>query len=100
MRMLLKNGRIIDPAAGRDETLDLQIVDGRIERMGKDIPPAASQVIDLKGKVVAPGFLDMHVHFREPGYEHKETIASGCAAAAAGGFTAVCLHAEHQPSHR
>ena len=97
MRMLLKNGRIIDPAAGRDETVDLQIVDGRIERMGKDIPPAASQVIDLKGKVVAPGFLDMHVHFREPGYEHKETIASGCAAAAAGGFTAVACMPNTNP---
>ncbi len=97
MRILLKNGRIIDPAAGRDETLDLQIVDGRIGRMGKDIPPGASQVIDLKGKVVAPGFLDMHVHFREPGYEHKETIASGCAAAAAGGFTAVACMPNTNP---
>jgi len=97
MRILLKNGRIVDPAPGRDETLDLQIVDGRIERMGRDIPAGASQVIDLKGKVVAPGFLDMHVHFREPGYEHKETIASGCAAAAAGGFTAVACMPNTKP---
>jgi len=97
MRILLKNGRIVDPASGRDETLDLQIVDGRIERMGRDIPAGASQVIDLKGKVVAPGFLDMHVHFREPGYEHKETIASGCAAAAAGGFTAVACMPNTKP---
>ena len=79
MQLLLKNGRVVDPLNGRDEELDLMIVDGKIEKMGKGLSAASAQVIDLRGKIVAPGFLDMHVHFREPGFEYKETIASGCA---------------------
>ncbi|MBN1558268.1 MAG: dihydroorotase [Lentisphaerae bacterium] len=85
---LIRNGRLIDPAAGRDETGDLYIRDGRIAA-----PPAAPDagipVIDAGGLVVAPGFIDMHAHFREPGMEHAETIASGARAAARGGFTLV-----------
>ena len=95
--LLLKNGRLIDPAKGRDETADLQVVDGRIERLGSNLSASGAQVIDLKGKIIAPGFIDMHVHFREPGFEYKETVATGCAAAAAGGFTAVCCMPNTNP---
>lgn len=97
MQLLLKNGHVVDPLTGRDEELDLLIVDGRIERCGRAAGAANAQVIDLRGKVVAPGFIDMHVHFREPGYEYKETIATGAASAAAGGFTAVCVMPNTNP---
>jgi dihydroorotase len=98
MRILLKNGRLVDPAGSRDEELDIHIVDGRIESLGKSLAVPGSQVMDLKGKVIAPGFLDMHVHLREPGYEHKETILTGCTAAAAGGFTGVCCMPNTDPA--
>ena len=99
MHLLLKGGRVIDPVSGRDEVMDLQIVDGRIAKMGVSIvAPAGSQVVDMKGKVVAPGFIDMHVHLREPGFEHKETILTGCTSAAAGGFTAVCCMPNTNPA--
>jgi dihydroorotase len=97
MQILLKGGTLIDPGAGRNEETDILIRDGKIERMGKSINASSAQVIELKGKVVAPGFVDMHVHLREPGYEHKETILSGCTAAAAGGFTAVCCMPNTNP---
>jgi dihydroorotase len=97
MQLLLNNGRLIDPLTGRDDTLDLLITDGRIDRIGHSISPGSAQVIELRGKIIAPGFMDMHVHLREPGYEYKETIASGCAAAAAGGFTAVCCMPNTNP---
>jgi dihydroorotase len=98
MQLILKGGRLIDPAGTRDEEVDLHIVDGRIEKLGKGLTANAAQVIDLKGKVVAPGFIDMHVHLRDPGFEHKETIESGVAAAAAGGFTAVCCMPNTNPA--
>jgi dihydroorotase len=97
MQILLKGGRVVDPVSGRDESLDFHILDGRIAKMGKDFSVAAAQVIDITGKIIAPGFLDMHVHLREPGYEHKETILSGCTAAAAGGFTGVCCMPNTDP---
>ncbi len=98
MQILLKGGRLIDPVTGRDETVDFHVVHGRIERMGQNLSAPASQLIDLRGKVVAPGFFDMHVHFREPGFEYKETIESGCAAAAAGGFTGVACMPNTNPA--
>ncbi len=99
MNVLLKGGRIIDPVSGRDEVLDIQIVDGRIEKIAAGISAQSkTQTVELKGKVVAPGFIDMHVHLREPGFEHKETIQSGCMAAAAGGFTAVCCMPNTNPA--
>ena len=99
MHLVLKGGRVIDPVSGRDEVMDLQIVDGRIAKMGVNIvAPAGSQAVDMNGKVVAPGFIDMHVHLREPGFEHKETILTGCTAAAAGGFTAVCCMPNTNPA--
>ncbi len=85
MKTLLRNGRIIDPANGRDEIGDLLLVDGRIG----DGDPAGAEVIEATGLVVAPGLIDIHVHFREPGFGWKETIESGARAAAAGGFTTV-----------
>jgi dihydroorotase len=97
MQLILKGGRLIDPVSGKDEELDLHIVDGTIQKIGKGLSVAAAQVIDMKGKIVAPGFLDMHVHLRDPGFEHKETIESGTAAAAAGGFTAVCCMPNTNP---
>jgi dihydroorotase len=97
MQLLLKGGRLIDPSTGRDEALDILVTDGRIEHIGKSLSGNTAQVIELRGKIIAPGFLDMHVHFREPGYEYKESIASGCEAAAAGGFTAVCCMPNTNP---
>jgi dihydroorotase len=97
MQILLKGGTLIDPGSGRDEQMDILVRDGRIESMGKGINAPAAQVIELKGKIVAPGFIDMHVHLREPGFEYKETILTGCTAAAAGGFTAVCCMPNTNP---
>jgi dihydroorotase len=97
MQLLLQGGRWIDPTTGRDEECDCHLVDGRIEKLGKKLPVGSARVVDLRGKVVAPGFIDMHVHLREPGYEHKETIETGVTAAAAGGFTAVCCMPNTNP---
>jgi dihydroorotase len=97
MQLLLKGGRVIDPSTGRDEQLDLLLLDGRIEKVGKTITSTSAETIDLRGKIIAPGFIDMHVHLREPGFEHKETILTGCSAAAAGGFTAVCCMPNTKP---
>jgi dihydroorotase len=85
---IIKNGRVIDPANKRDEVVDLAIVDGKIAKSA----PKNAEVIDAKGLIVAPGLIDIHVHLREPGFGHKETIASGARAAGAGGFTTiVCM---------
>ena len=91
----LVGGRVIDPAAGRDEVADILIESGRIvERTGEN----HESVIDVTGYVVTPGFVDLHCHLREPGFEDAETIASGTRAAAAGGFTTVCALADTRPS--
>src|SRR5207248_1577146 len=90
MKLLLKNGHVVDPVAGRNGTFDVLIESGRIKRIGRDLPADGANVFDVPpGWIVAPGLIDMHVHLREPGQEHKETIATGSAAAVAGGFTAV-----------
>lgn len=87
----LKNGRILDPAQGLDTTGDVLVQDGRIVAVGSvENVPKDARVIACDGKVIAPGFVDIHVHLREPGQEHKETIATGTRSAAAGGFTTVC----------
>ena len=89
MNTVIRNGRIIDPANGRDEVGDLFIVDGKIAKTAKD---RDAEVIDAAGLLVAPGLIDLHVHLREPGFGWKETIESGARAAAAGGFTTiVCM---------
>ncbi len=97
-KILLKRARVIDPDASIDHTSDLLLVDGRIERLGSVQTPLNTEVVDLEGKIVAPGLCDVHVHFREPGFEYKETIASGVASAIAGGFTAVCCMPNTNPA--
>jgi dihydroorotase len=98
VNLLVKNGRVVDPANGLDAIQDVLIRDGLVERVGPrlgaipDVP-----AVDARGKVVCPGFIDIHVHLREPGYEYKETVATGTRAAAAGGFTAVCCMANTHP---
>lgn len=94
---LLRNGRILDPAHRRDETGDLLIIDGRIAAPGT-AAPAGLEEIDCTGLVVCPGFIDIHVHLREPGQGAKETIASGTRAAAAGGFTTVVCMPNTSPA--
>jgi len=90
--MLLKNGRIIDPANNRDEIADILIQNNHIAQIGPNITSNDAQIIDATGKLVTPGLIDMHVHLRDPGFPEKETIQTGCQSAAAGGFTAVaCL---------
>jgi len=93
------NGRIIDPANGRDEVADLLIVDGKIaDPATAGNPESQIETLDAKGLVVAPGLIDIHVHFREPGQSHKETIATGARAAAAGGFTSVVCMPNTNPA--
>jgi dihydroorotase len=91
MKRLLKGGHVVDPANGRDGVFDVLIDDDRVARVGRDLPVEAGTTVVVvpAGLVVCPGLIDMHVHLREPGQEHKETVATGTAAAAAGGFTAV-----------
>ena len=100
MRILIAGGRVIDPANQRDAVLNLLIEDGRIAEVaspGVQPAPAADRVLDARGKVVCPGFVDLHVHLREPGREDMETIATGTRAAARGGFTSVCCMANTTP---
>jgi dihydroorotase len=89
-RLLIKNGRVIDPASGHDGLADVWIEDGVIKGIGSNLTATGTEVFDATGLIVAPGFIDMHVHLREPGFEHAETIESGSRAAAAGGFTSIC----------
>jgi len=94
---LIKNGRVIDPASGIDNTLDILIDRGKILEVKSTIKDNAAKTIDAARKVVAPGFIDMHVHLREPGYEYKETIKSGAEAAAQGGFTTIACMPNTMP---
>ena len=88
---MIRGGRVINPAAGVDAVMDMRIADGRIEALGEHIPVRGGEIVlDAAGKCVMPGFIDLHVHFRDPGQTHKEDIATGSAAAAAGGYTCVC----------
>ena len=90
MKRLLKGGRVVDPVNGIDGVHDVLVDGDRIAAIGRDLPVDGAAVVDVpQGFIVCPGFIDMHVHLREPGQEHKETVASGTAAAVAGGFTAV-----------
>ncbi len=96
--LLIRGGRVIDPSRNTDGVADLYIKDGRIEAVGRNIPVGQGiEVIDAAEKVVAPGLIDLHVHLREPGFEHAETIATGALSAAAGGFTAVCAMPNTDP---
>jgi dihydroorotase len=98
MKYLFKNAIIIDPTNLIEKPVDLLIVNGRIEKIGQSIASSKNdRVIDSKGNIITPGFIDMHVHLREPGYEYKETIESGSMAAAFGGFTAICCMPNTNP---
>src|SRR5678810_105899 len=90
MSLVIRDGRVIDPSSNADRVADVLIVDGRIAGVAPNLSSPKAEVIDATGLIVAPGFIDMHVHLREPGFEHAETIESGSRAAAAGGFTSVC----------
>lgn len=96
-KLLLKGGRVVDPAQGVDKTADVMIDDGLIAGVGSDLDINGSDILDVSGCVVAPGFIDIHVHLREPGQEYKETIQTGTAAAAAGGFTGVACMPNTSP---
>jgi dihydroorotase len=96
--ILLKGGRVVDPSQGLDATRDVLLAGGRVARMGPDLSASEdARTVDCTGLVVTPGLIDVHVHLREPGEEHKETIATGARAAAAGGFTAVCAMPNTDP---
>lgn len=96
--LLIKNGRIIDPKSQTDGIYDLLVNDGKIIAIGEDLIEDQAEVIDASGCVVAPGLVDIHVHFREPGQTHKEDIHTGALAAAAGGFTTVVMMANTNPT--
>ena len=95
--ILLKGGRVVDPASGTDRTLDVRIDGTSVAEVGERLAANGSEVVDCGGAVVAPGFVDLHVHFREPGGEESETIESGSRAAAVGGYTAVCAMPNTDP---
>jgi dihydroorotase len=102
MRLLIANGRVVDPANRLNTVLDLLIVDGKVAKLGAKLSETYegakdAQVMDAAGKLVVPGFIDLHTHLREPGYEYKETIKTGTAAAAAGGFTTICVMPNTHP---
>ena len=98
MRVLIRGGRVIDPSRGLDAIRDVAIDGGIIRAISEDIEERGHEIIDATNCVVAPGFIDMHVHLREPGQTHKETIATGTAAAAAGGFAAVACMPNTTPA--
>ncbi|MEM9417901.1 MAG: dihydroorotase [Planctomycetota bacterium] len=96
-RLTIQNGRLIDPAAGIDQVTDLVLEDGKVVSVG-EVDSPEGEVIDASGMIVSPGLIDPHVHFREPGGEHKETIATGAASAINGGFTTVCVMPNTTPT--
>ncbi|MBC7361106.1 MAG: dihydroorotase [Candidatus Aminicenantes bacterium] len=97
MKLLLKKGWVLDPGEKIDGQFDLLVVDGKIAEIKPEIDIPVDKIIEVSGLIVAPGFIDLHAHLREPGFEHKETIASGSRAAARGGFTTVCCMPNTNP---
>ena len=95
--LLIRGGRLVDPAAGVDERSDVLLRDGAVERVGDRLEAGDAEVFEAEGLLVFPGFIDLHTHLREPGREYAETIQTGLAAAAAGGFTAVCAMPNTSP---
>ena len=90
MKLLIQNGQVIDPASQTNEVMDILVENGIISKIEKSITDNADKIINAEGNWVTPGFIDVHVHLREPGYEYKETIATGTRSAAKGGYTTIC----------
>ena len=99
VRILIRRGRVLDPSSNRDETADVLIEDGRVAAVEASLEVPGAEVIDARELWVAPGFVDLHTHLREPGQEYKEDIASGGRAAVAGGFTTVACMANTHPAN-
>nr|MCR5083839.1 dihydroorotase [Parasporobacterium sp.] len=98
MKLIIKNGRYINPATGADDILDVYVEDGLVKEVAKNIEKETDEIEDATGCIVIPGLIDLHTHLREPGFEHKETIISGCEAAAAGGYTTICAMPNTKPA--
>lgn len=98
MRLLIRGGRVVDPARGIDRHLDILVENRTIIQLGNNLEAESAQVIDATGLVAAPGLVDLHVHLREPGFEAKETIITGCAAAAKGGVTTLVAMPNTRPA--
>jgi len=98
MTILIKNGRVLDPATNLDSQMDILVEGGKITQIAPSISHKTAEIIDAAGHWVTPGLIDMHVHLRDPGQQHKETIATGTAAAAAGGFTTICCMPNTTPT--
>src|ERR1700686_2515716 len=99
MKTLVKGGRLVDPARGIDAQRDVLIENGFVARIGENLEAEGARIVDASNAIVAPGFIDIHVHLREPGQTHKETIATGTAAAVAGGVTAgACMPNTEAPA--
>lgn len=96
-RLRIRGARLLDPSSGRDALGDLDVVDGRIAAVGTDLPGVPDEVVEAEGRWLAPGFVDIHTHLRDPGQEYKEDIETGTRAAAAGGYTTVCAMANTDP---
>jgi dihydroorotase len=96
-KLIIRNGRVVDPASGLDSVADVLIEENRIAAVGEKLQVSGAEKFDASGLIVAPGFIDMHVHLREPGFEYAETIESGARAAAAGGFTTICCMPNTSP---
>lgn len=97
MDILIKNGHVVDPLTGKDGRYDVAVTDGRIDKVEQNITEDAVRVIDAKGAYVMPGFIDLHVHLRDPGFEYKETLETGGKAAAKGGVTTICAMPNTKP---
>src|SRR5436309_583031 len=95
--VIIRNGRLIDPARAFDSVTDIVLIDGKVASIGKASPQADAEEIDATGLIVCPGLIDMHVHLREPGNEDEETIGTGSAAAVAGGFTSIACMPNTNP---
>jgi dihydroorotase len=95
--LIIRNGRVLDPASHVDCVADVLISDGKVAEIGSNLSSAGAKTFDAAGLIVAPGFIDIHVHLREPGFEHAENIESGSRAAAAGGFTSICCMPNTKP---
>lgn len=97
MDLLIQGGRVVDPSQNLDDFLDLRIQKGKIVELGRHLKPEKSTILPAQGAIVSPGFVDVHVHFRDPGFTHKETLKTGAQAAARGGYTSVICMANTQP---